>query len=82
MEREREKKETKIEFIYPDELQVVKRKGMQPVDVPRCCKLDDYGVTITVSAGYSQLENKIVCLRLLEEYKKICKDMNLKFPNQ
>mgnify|MGYP003319079351 CR=1 FL=1 len=73
-----EKKETKIEFIYLDELQVIKRKGMQPVDIPRCCKLDDYGISITVSAGYSQLENKIICFKLLEEYKRICKEMNLK----
>lgn len=63
-------KERKIEFIFPDELKVVKRTGMCPVDVPRCCKIEEDGIIVVSTKGRSQLENKLICEKILEIYTK------------
>ena len=63
-------KERKIEFIFPDELKVVKRTGMCPVDVPRCCKIEEDGIIVVSTKGRSQLENKLICEKILELYTK------------
>ena len=61
-----EKKEAKVEFIYPDELKIVKRTGMRPVDVPKCCKMERDGIIIVSTKGRSQLKNKLICEKIFE----------------
>lgn len=61
--------ERKIEFIFPDELQIVKRTGMCPVDVPRCCKIEEDGIIVVSTKGRSQLENKAICEEIIKLYK-------------
>ena len=58
-----------LEFIYPDELKVIKRTGMCPVDVPKCCKMEDDGIIVIPMKGKSQLENKQICTKLIKYYK-------------
>ena len=42
---------------------------MCPVDVPRCCKIEEDGIIVVSTKGRSQLENKAICEEIIKLYK-------------